>query len=126
MKHLIKLIKRYRQQTDRCFNSFKSKQWFRDINMIEHDKKDNNKNKNNNETDDIKLSNNAIKDHVKNTKINYSPKKTKSNDENVHKIQQEKSQIEIVEDSMANSTEGRGVNKSVSHQYAQIPWSILH
>ena len=30
--------------------------------------------------------NNAIKDYVENAKINYSPKKTKLNDENVHKI----------------------------------------
>ena len=37
----------------------------------------------------------------------FHQKKNKSNDENVHKIQQKKSRIEIVEDSMVNSTEGR-------------------
>ena len=36
----------------------------------------------------------------KNAKINYSPKKTESNDENVHKAQQKKTQTEIVVDSM--------------------------
>ena len=46
--------------------------------------------------------NNAIKDYVENAKINYSPKKTKLKDENVHKIQQEKTQIEIVGDSVVN------------------------
>ena len=56
-----------------------------DVNILEHDKK-NKKKKNNNEKDDIERSNNANKDHVTNTKINYSPKKAKSNDENVHKI----------------------------------------
>ena len=60
------------------------------INIIEHDKKNNNKNKNDYENDDIERCNNAIKDHVKNARINYSPKETKSNDENVHKLQQKK------------------------------------
>ena len=56
-----------------------------DVNILEHDKK-NMKKKNNNEQDDIERSNNANKDHVTNAKINYSPKKAKSNNENVHKI----------------------------------------
>ena len=41
----------------------------------------------------------------KSGKINYSPKKTKSNDENFHKIQQKKTRIEIVDHFMVNSTE---------------------
>ena len=39
-------------------------------------------NKNNSEKDDIERSKNAIKDHIKNAKIDYSLKKNKSNDEN--------------------------------------------
>ena len=40
------------------------------INILEHDKKNNNINKNDNETDNIERLNNTIKDHVKNAKIN--------------------------------------------------------
>ena len=53
-----------------------------------------------------------MKDHVKNAKIDYSPKKIKSNDENVHKIQQKKRRIKIMANSMVNNTEVRGMNKT--------------
>ena len=83
-----------------------------DINVLEHDKKNNYKNKNNSEKDDIERSDNGIKDHVKNAKNNYSPKKTKSNYENFHKIQQKKTQIEIVGGLMVNGIEKGGMNKT--------------
>ena len=82
-----------------------------DINILEHEK-NNNKNKNNNEKDDIERSNNAIKVHFKNAKISHSPKKTQSNDENVHKIHQKKTQIKIVRHSAVNVIEERGMSKA--------------
>ena len=39
-------------------------------------KKNNSENKNNNKNDDIERSNNGIKDHVKNAKINFQMMKT--------------------------------------------------
>ena len=48
------------------------------FNILGNDKKISDKNKNNEE--DVKRSNNAMKDHVKNAKINYSPYNSKSND----------------------------------------------
>ena len=48
-----------------------------DSNILKHDKKNNTKNNDNNEKDDIEQVTNAIKNHGKNDKINYSPKKTK-------------------------------------------------
>ena len=50
----------------------------------------------------------------KSGKINYSPKKTKSNDENFHKIQQKRTRIEIVDDFMVNSTKSEGWIKQIS------------
>ena len=38
-------------------------------------KKNNSENKNNNKNDDIERSNNGIKDHVKNAKINFHQKR---------------------------------------------------
>ena len=49
--------------------------------MIQHDKKNNNKIKNDNENYNIERSNNEIKDQVKNARINYSPKEAKSYNE---------------------------------------------
>ena len=83
-----------------------------ETNILEHDKKNNNKSKHNNEKDDIERSNNAIENHVKNDKINYSPKKNKPNDENVHETPQKKTQIEILVDSMVNGIEERRMNKT--------------
>ena len=45
------------------------------INILEHEKKTNNKNENNNEKSYTELSNNAVKNHVNNMKINYSQKR---------------------------------------------------
>lgn len=49
--------------------------------MIQHDKKNTNKIKNDDENDNIEQSNNEIKDQVKNARINYSPKEAKSYNE---------------------------------------------
>ena len=45
-------------------------------------------------------------------KISYSPKKTQSNDENVHKIHQKKTRIKIERDSTVNCIEERGMSKA--------------
>lgn len=78
-----------------------------DINILEHDKKNNNNKKKNEWT------NNAIKDHVKNAKIDYE---IKSNFENIYKMQLKKTRIEVVGDSMVNGIKERErdeQNKSV-------------
>ena len=57
--------------------------------------------------------NNAIKDHVKNAKIDYE---IKSNFENIYKMQLKKTRIEVVGDSMVNDIKERErdeQNKSV-------------
>ena len=46
-----------------------------------------------------------LKITLKMPKSNYSPKKTKSNDVNVYKIQQKKTRIQIVGDSTVNGNE---------------------
>ena len=69
------------------------------------------KTKNNNEKYDIEQSNNAIKDQVKNGKINYSTETTNSNDENFHKLLQKKTRIEIVVVLMVYGIEERGIKK---------------
>ena len=66
--------------------------------ILEHDKKNNNKNKNNKEKYDIERSNNTMKNHVKMRKSIIHQNRPSPNDENVHEIQQKNTRIEIVGD----------------------------